>query len=127
MAANDLTGFSELNALLGRGTEFEGKLTFVGRVRLEGKVRGEIFGDEVLILSEGAEIDAEIEVGTLIVRGGTLRGNVRATQLIEVHAPARVFGNLSAPQLLIDKGALFEGQCTMAQPSGPARLVPAPE
>ena len=96
-------------------------------MRIEGKVRGEIFGDDVLILGEGAEIDAEIEVGTLIVRGGTLRGNVRAAQLIEVHAPSRVFGNLSAPQLLIDKGALFEGQCTMAQPSGPARLSLAPQ
>ncbi len=127
MTGNDLSGFGEINALLGRGTEFEGKLTFVGRVRIEGKVRGEIFGDDVLILGEGAEIDAEIEVGTLIVRGGTLRGNVRAAQLIEVHAPSRVFGNLSAPQLLIDKGALFEGQCTMAQPSGPARLSLAPQ
>ncbi len=123
----DLSGFGEINALLGRGTEFEGKLTFVGRVRLEGRVRGEIVGDDVLILGEGADIEAEIEVGTLIVRGGTLRGNVRAAQLIEVHAPSRVYGDLAAPQLLIDKGALFEGRCTMAQPSGPARLPRPPE
>jgi cytoskeletal protein CcmA (bactofilin family) len=52
---------------------------------------------------------------------------VRAAQLIEVHAPSRVYGDLSAPELLIDKGALFEGRCMMAQPSGPARLPRPPE
>ena len=127
MAQNELTGPGEINALLGRGTEFEGKLSFVGKVRIDGKFTGEIFSDDVLIVGEGAEVRAEIEVGTLIVRGGELHGNVRATHLIEVHAPARVYGDLHAPQLFVDKGVIFEGKCTMAQPSGPARFTPAAE
>ncbi len=114
MAQNDLTGLGEINALLGRGTEYEGKLTFLGRVRIDGKFTGEIFSDDVLILGEGAEVRAAIEVGTLIVRGGALWGNVRASQLVEIHAPGRVYGNITAPQLFIDKGVVFEGQCTMA-------------
>ena len=39
---------TELTALLGRGTEFEGKLTFFGRVRIDGRFSGEIRGDDVL-------------------------------------------------------------------------------
>ena len=127
MPQNDLTGLGEINALLGRGTEFDGKLNFVGKVRIDGKFTGEIFSDDVLIIGEGAEVRAEIEVGTLIVRGGALHGNVRATQLVEVHSPARVYGDIHAPQLFIDKGVVFEGKCTMAQPSGPARFTPAAE
>lgn len=114
MIQKDLTGLGEINALLGRGTEFEGKLTFTGRVRIDGRFRGEIFSDDVLILGDDAEVYAEIEVGTLIVRGGTLHGNVQASQLVEIHAPGKVHGDIHAPQLFIDKGVVFEGRCTMA-------------
>ena len=113
MSQKDLTGLGEINALLGRGTEFAGKLTFEGRVRIDGKFSGEIFSEDVLILGDGAEVRAEIEVGTLIVRGGSLWGNVRATALVEIHSPGKVYGNIHSPQLFIDKGVVFEGQCTM--------------
>lgn len=118
MAQNDLTGLGEINALLGRGTDFSGKLAFDGRVRIDGKFQGEIFSDDVLIIGEGGEVRAEIEVGTLIVRGGAVWGNVNASQLIEIWAPGRVYGNLAAPQLFIDKGVIFEGQCKMTTPEG---------
>lgn len=121
MATQDLST-GEIHALLGRGTEYEGKLTYKGRVRIDGKFKGEIFSEDVLILGDGADVDvSSLEVGTLIVRGGTLRGNVIATQLIEVYAPSRVYGNLTAPQVYLDKGAVFEGQCTMGKPAGEPR------
>ncbi len=113
MAQKDLTGLGEINALLGRGTEYEGKLTFEGRVRIDGRFKGEIFSDDVLILGEGAVVEADVEVGTLIVRGGRLVGAVRATHLVEIHAPGQVRGDIATPQLFIDKGVVFEGRCTM--------------
>lgn len=113
MAQRDLTGLGEIHALLGRGTEFEGVLAFEGRVRVDGRFKGRIYSEGVLILGDGAEVEAEVEVGTLIVRGGTLRGNVVARQLIEIHAEGRVHGDIAAPQIDIDKGCLFEGKCTM--------------
>ena len=119
MAQRDLTGLGEIHALLGRGTEFDGVLAFEGRVRVDGRFKGRIFSDGVLILGDGAEVEAEIEVGTLIVRGGTLRGNVVARQLIEIHAEGRVHGDIAAPQIDIDKGCLFEGKCTMTQAAEP--------
>jgi cytoskeletal protein CcmA (bactofilin family) len=113
MTHRDITGIGEINALLGKGTDFSGKLMFEGRVRLDGAFTGEIYSEGVLILGDGADVRAEIDVGTLVVRGGTLRGNVRARELVEVHAPGKVYGNIHAPQLFIDKGVVFEGQCTM--------------
>jgi cytoskeletal protein CcmA (bactofilin family) len=114
MSQKDLTSLGEINALLGRGAEFEGKLTFTGRVRIDGRFRGEIFSDDVLILGDDAEVHADIEVGTLIVRGGTLHGNVRASQLVEIHSPGKVHGNIHAPQLYVDRGVVFDGRCTMS-------------
>jgi len=101
-----------LDALLGKDSEFEGKLSFEGRVRIEGRFVGEIFSEGELIVGESASLEAEIEVGTAIVLG-ELRGNIRATQLIELRAPSRVFGDLTSPSLVIERGVVFEGNCKM--------------
>jgi cytoskeletal protein CcmA (bactofilin family) len=108
-----LTGL-ELTALLGRGTRFEGKLYFTGRLRIDGSFSGEIRSDDVLVIGDGAEVSAEIDVDTVIVRGGTVTGNVRARTAIELYVPARIIGNLRSPSIFIDKGVKIEGSCTMA-------------
>ncbi len=115
MSRDNLTETEVLRTLLGPGSRFEGKLTFEGRIRIDGEFRGEIFSDDVLIVSEDGEVRADIEVGTLIVRGGSVWGNVRANQLVEIHAPGRVHGDIRAPQLFLDKGAHFEGNCSMLE------------
>jgi cytoskeletal protein CcmA (bactofilin family) len=105
---------TEITALLGRGTHFEGKLHFDGRVRIDGSFRGEIKSADILIIGEGAEVQAEIEVGTAIIKGGSVNGNVRAWQSIELYVPARVSGTLHSPEIYMDKGVQFSGTCTMA-------------
>ena len=104
---------TEITALLGRGTHFEGKLHFEGRVRIDGSFKGEIKSDDTLIVGDGAEVHAEIEVATVIVNGGTIHGNIKAKSAIEIHAPARVVGNLHSPSLFIDRGVEFQGSCRM--------------
>ena len=107
-------GSGEVTTLLGRGSEFEGKLSFEGTVRVDGKLSGEIFTDDVLIIGEGAEVNAEINVGAVIIEG-TVHGNIHAKRSVEIHTPARVRGNISTPSLSIDKGVIFDGQCQMEQ------------
>jgi cytoskeletal protein CcmA (bactofilin family) len=98
----------EITTLLGRGSEFEGKLTFEGTVRIDGKLSGEIFSEDVLVVGEGAMVNAEIDVGVIIVEG-SVTGNIRAKRAVELHTPARVKGNIETPSLYVDKGVMFEG------------------
>jgi cytoskeletal protein CcmA (bactofilin family) len=105
---------TEITALLGRGTRFEGKLQFEGRVRIDGAFKGEIRSDDVLIIGDGAEVDADIEVGVAIIKGGSVQGTVRAVQSIELYVPARVTGTIQAPEIFMDKGVQFSGTCTIA-------------
>jgi cytoskeletal protein CcmA (bactofilin family) len=105
---------TEINALLGRGTRFEGKLFFEGRVRIDGGFKGEIHGDDVLIIGEGAEVAGEVHVATCIVTGGEVFANIRARDAIELYAPSKVTGALHAPAIFIDRGVKFEGSCKMA-------------
>ncbi len=102
----------DLNALLGRGSEFEGKLTFEGTVRIDGKFTGTIVTNDVLVVGEGAKVSAEITCGSVIVHG-EISGNVKAKNAVELHQPARMKGNVEAPSLVIEKGVIFEGQCKM--------------
>src|SRR3954464_6773380 len=102
----------EVHTLLGKGSEFEGKLTFEGQVRIDGKFSGQIFTKDILVIGDGARVNAEINAGTVIVNG-VVEGNIRATQVIELHQPGRVKGNLETPALAIDRGVIFEGSCKM--------------
>jgi cytoskeletal protein CcmA (bactofilin family) len=112
--AGGAQGSGEVTTLLGRGSEFEGKLSFEGTVRVDGKLSGEIFTEDTLIVGEGAEVNAEISVGSIIIEG-TVHGNIHAKRSVEIHTPARVRGNISTPSLSIDKGVVFDGQCQMEQ------------
>ena len=102
----------EVHTLLGKGSEFEGKLTFEGQVRIDGKFNGQIFTKDVLVVGDGARVTAEINAGTVIING-TVEGNVRASQLVELHAPARVKGSVETPALTMDRGVIFEGTTKM--------------
>ncbi len=104
---------TEITALLGRGTQFEGKLHFDGRVRIDGVFKGEIRSEDTLIIGDGAEVHAEIDVATVIVRGGTVHGNIRAKTSIEIHAPGKLVGNIHSPSVFIDRGVEFSGSCRM--------------
>jgi cytoskeletal protein CcmA (bactofilin family) len=104
---------TEITALLGRGTQFEGKLVFDGRVRIDGVFKGEIRSEDTLIIGDGAEVHAEIDVATVIVRGGAVHGNVRAKSSIEIHAPGKLVGNIHSPSVFIDRGVEFQGSCRM--------------
>lgn len=127
MSERDLTGVGELQALLGQGAQFEGTLVFQGRIRIEGRFSGEIRSDDVLILGPSAEVKANVQVGTLIVRGGSLWGDVRASRLVEIYAPGHVYGNIEAPQMFLDKGAIFKGQCTMTEEKSSSNETPMVE
>jgi cytoskeletal protein CcmA (bactofilin family) len=102
----------EITTILGKGSEFEGKLQFEGTLRIEGVFSGEIHSDSVLVVGEGAKVSAEVDVGTIVING-EVRGNVRAKTGVEIRHPGRLIGNVEAPSLIIEQGVIFEGSCKM--------------
>ncbi len=105
-------GGGDLNASLGKGSEFEGKLAFEGKVRIDGTFTGEISTNDTLHIGEGAKVSAEISCGTVIVEGDVV-GNIKATGAVELHRPAKVRGDITSPSLSIEKGVIFEGRSKM--------------
>ena len=103
---------SDIKAFLGPGSQFEGKLVFNEIVRLDGAFRGEVTSHDTLIVGESADIQADIQVGTLIL-SGNFKGNVKAKTRVELRSPAKVDGTIETPAISVEEGVLLNGTITM--------------
>lgn len=99
-----ITGFFD------QDTEFQGDLSFKGSFRIDGYFKGKIISDSLLIIGEQGKVDADVKVGFLIING-EVKGNIQATDKIEIHSRGRVVGTISAPRLVVEEGAYIEANC----------------
>jgi cytoskeletal protein CcmA (bactofilin family) len=120
---------ADAHTILGREAKFSGKLTFEGAVRIDGNFEGEIFTDDLLLVGPGADVKAQINVGSIIING-TVEGDITAKVSVEIKAPGRLRGNVVTPALIIEKGVVFDGTCKMSEdnvkPIRAAQPVPPP-
>ncbi|MBT3257356.1 MAG: polymer-forming cytoskeletal protein [Deltaproteobacteria bacterium] len=99
-----------ITAFLGKDTAFEGTLTFTGGLRIDGRFQGEISTEGTLIIGETAVIRGNIRASCVLV-SGEIHGNTVAEQRIEILTPARIFGDIRSPEIIMGAGAVFEGKC----------------
>lgn len=111
---------SEIKAFLGPGSHFEGKLQFNEIVRIDGTFRGEVSSKDTLIVGETADLQAEVEVGNLIL-SGRFRGNVKASGRVELRSPAQVDGSIETPALVVEEGVLLNSTIVMKKPGATER------
>ena len=55
---------------------------------------------------------ADIQTENITIKG-EMRGNMKATEKVEIHANARVVGDITAPRVVIEDGARFKGRIDM--------------
>ena len=95
-----------------KGCRVTGQLSFQGPTRIDGVVDGDIQCQGALTIGDGAEIRAKISAQVVVIRG-KVEGNVTAKERVELLAPARLIGNVTAPRLIISEGVVFDGDCSM--------------
>ncbi|MEJ2730692.1 MAG: polymer-forming cytoskeletal protein [Deltaproteobacteria bacterium] len=97
--------------MLGPQAVLEGNLVFEGSLFMNGHAKGSIESrGGSIVVGEDAVIHADIFVRSATIMG-EIKGAIRATERIELHPPARVYGDLDAPIVRIDAGVIFEGNC----------------
>ena len=102
----------ELEGFLDGGTSFSGDVTFHDTLRIDGKFEGTVRSGKTLVIGESADVNAEVDVAIVSV-SGRIRGKVRASERVELHATARAECSLDCKVLVVHQGASFDGQCTM--------------
>jgi cytoskeletal protein CcmA (bactofilin family) len=104
---------NQIECLIGAGTIIEGNITFVGGLRVDGQVRGDVIAGEgkpgTLVLSEHAQIQGEVRVSHVVING-TVIGPVHAAEYVELQAKANVTGDVYYKTLEIQLGAVVQGR-----------------
>ena len=107
----------ELNGFLDHGSSFKGELEFEDTMRIDGKFNGKIVSKNELIVGDSAQIDGDIHVGRIAI-SGTVVGKIVADQRVEIHRNGKVYSDIDTPALIIEEGAIFQGNCVMGDKKG---------
>jgi len=107
----------ELNGFLDKGSSFKGELEFDDTMRIDGKFNGSITSKNELIVGESANIEGDIHVGRIAI-SGTVIGKIVADQRVEIHRNGKVYSDIDTPALIIEEGAIFQGNCVMGDRKG---------
>ncbi len=107
----------ELNGFLDRGSSFKGELEFEDTMRIDGKFNGKITSKNELIVGESAHIEGDVHVGRIAI-SGTVVGKIIADLRVEIHRNGKVFSDIDTPALIIEEGAIFQGNCVMGDRKG---------
>lgn len=104
---------SRIDSLIGAGTRVDGNITFVGGLRVDGEVYGNILVEKdqvgTLVVSEHAKVEGEVTVSHLIANG-TIIGPVRVRDVLELQSCARVTGDVEYMQLEMLPGSVVQGR-----------------
>jgi cytoskeletal protein CcmA (bactofilin family) len=92
--------------------KFTGEVTFKTMLRIDGHFSGRVIStDGTLIVSAGAQIThAAIDVAVAKING-TVEGDISVSKELVLGRTASVTGSVSAPALVVEEGALFNGSC----------------
>lgn len=103
---------SRIDTLIGLGTVIDGNVTFSGGMRIDGQVNGDVIATpgkpSTLILSELGSVNGAVSVTHLVVNGA-ICGKVTASEYLELHAKARITGDVHYKTLEIQIGAVLQG------------------
>ena len=111
----------ELNTIIGKGSVIEGLLTVQNSLRIDGRVTGQVQALDSLVVGKDGEIEGEVKVKNAII-GGRVKNRVLATGKVVLESHAIVHGEVKTSKLVIDEGAVFDGNCAMSENGKPLAL-----
>ncbi|MDR0324360.1 MAG: polymer-forming cytoskeletal protein [Treponema sp.] len=111
---NDFMEDSEFDTILSPDMDFTGTLHFEKPFLIRGKVSGEINATGLLVIDEDAIVNANIQAKRVLIRG-QVKGDVTAVERVEVAEKGRLVGNVTAPEIYMETGCVFNGRCIMVE------------
>ena len=109
---NDI--LEDFDTILSPDIEFNGSLYFEKPFLIQGKLSGDISAQGFLVVDEDAVVEADIKASRVIIRG-SVKGNVTATEKVEVLVTGKLIGNVTAPEIFMETGCTFNGRCNMTE------------
>lgn len=102
-----------LSCFVGNDSSLDGELNFRSMARIDGHLTGKINSEKgTLIIGVSGQVDANVAVATAIIKG-TINGDVVTAEHLELKSTAKVVGNIRTPRLVMEDGAILEGNIGM--------------
>src|SRR5512145_688051 len=99
--------------VIGSHTTLKGEITGDEDILVEGRVEGEIRISKDLRIGPGGAVKASVQAAAVVI-SGELTGDCTANVRVEIQATGRLFGNIRAPRVVIAEGATFRGMSDMS-------------
>ncbi len=103
----------KLESFVGTNSTFKGDIDTKGTLRIDGRMEGKVNADW-MILGEKASLNGDVTARGIIV-AGTIEGNLRAKEIVEIKAKGRVCGDIHTNKLTIAEGGIFDGKSSMSK------------
>jgi cytoskeletal protein CcmA (bactofilin family) len=103
---------NKIGTVIADDIEFKGRLVFKDSLKIKGSFEGTIETEGHLIVGIEAQVSADVAAGVVSVNG-SMNGKLRASKHIDLYNKSRTFADITTPDLHIEKGAIFNGTCTM--------------
>jgi len=100
-----------LETIIGPESNIKGELSSKGTLRIDGSLDGNITADWV-ILGETGVVNGDVAATGMII-GGRIKGNIRASEMVEIRTKGEVVGEIYTAKLTIQEGAVFDGHSIM--------------
>jgi cytoskeletal protein CcmA (bactofilin family) len=114
---SEILSDEDFDTILSQDIDFSGTLNFEKPFLIRGKVSGEIKARGLLLVDEEAVVNADINTSKVIIRG-FVKGDITASEKIEISATGRLEGNVTAPEVFMESGCVFNGRCKMTGKNG---------
>ncbi|GBF40959.1 polymer-forming cytoskeletal family protein [Leptospira ellinghausenii] len=101
-----------IDTIISDDITFRGTLSFNQTLKIKGQFKGTITSHGKLIIDETGDVEADVEVGSLVVLGN-LKGNVDAKEKVELKKNGKVVGDIKTPGLEVEFGSKIIGNCIM--------------
>lgn len=98
--------------IISEGTEIQGEVNSNGDIRIDGKLTGIVNSKEKVVVGSPGKVDGDINCQSADILG-YVSGTVKATEILYLKSSARIEGDITAAKLVIESGAVFNGNCQM--------------
>lgn len=100
------------DTVIGNEAYFQGTLTAKGSLRVDGRIDGSIVDAKIVTIGKTGKVKGDVSCEICYVCG-EVRGNITALDHVEALAGSRVDGDMRAPRIMLEEGAIFNGNCSM--------------
>jgi len=105
-------GNQDYPTILGPDATIKGEVSFEKGLRLHGRIEGKVTTQGRLHIAKEAKLMADVNAGSIVIEGEE-KGNLTASDRIDLKQSARYEGDLSASRLTVDEGAVFSGHVSV--------------